>query len=540
MTFPIFIFMPSQFSFPNKSYYFYCQKYSAMRQFTFLWLLLMAYLPVAAQTADGTITLTTQHDVSVAQAQIIVSVSGEPVDTLLTNSDGVATFSGWQLTGITNMPEDMPVRISPNPGASQYVVVPQVESNAVAQVYNLQGKIVAYPTFVSQQGGNAVFYWAADPQVADGIYIFRYGPFTSRILRINKGTAAYGRPARTVLKSGEVFSFSCIPTQATAIVFQPVVFEATLQESNNALSFDIDAESYIYTIVGETQTDSVTYTLSRNSEVFVQSGLAVQQTGNDHADTITRLATQMLDSLEILVEKDSMHPWDTIIGMQAGLNEIDFPSLQIVQDYDSVETILGTIRRQRYNETGTTGISNALVIFEGINTNYTDRDTMNNEDYYEFTNLHLAVDAQGNAIPTQYKRTILPTDTTSTGMFKDYVDTVTITKDDYYIGQTVVQQLDQNVTLKGTIRDLYNFNTTLDSVNVILETQPLKKLLLKTLLKAMVNSNFQTSNVVPKVNGLLATMTTMQADIHQELVEHTLLKMKLFIQTTVLKPSLTV
>ncbi len=92
---------------------------------------------------------------------------------------------------------------------------------------------------------------------------------------------------------------------------------------------------------------------------------------------------------------------------------------------------------------------------------------MNNNSGYAFQNIPIPANPQGNPDTALYERTILPTDTSSTGMFKEYTDTISVVLSDTYIGTAYVDQLDQDQSIKGTITNIYDSTQTLDSAKVL-------------------------------------------------------------------------
>ncbi len=237
-----------------------------------------------------------------------------------------------------------------------------------------------------------------------------------------------------------------------------------VSEGENA--FDLPAlkpDTVSYSLFGSTATDSLDYVVTdkANSQDTLAHGKALQENDPDYEFDVTRPATQRLDSLVYSLSREGYTDKDTTMNVSEGENEIDMPGLTEYPEYVENESVIGTIRREPYG-----WISNAFVKIKGVNVNHKDSITMNDDNFYEFTNIKIPTDAQGEADTAQYVRTITPTDTTSTGMFKPYKDTIKITKSLDDLGDAYVQQYDQNVTLKGTIRDIYDANKRLDSVKV--------------------------------------------------------------------------
>ena len=239
----------------------------------------------------------------------------------------------------------------------------------------------------------------------------------------------------------------------------------------NLASLKPDTVSYRF--FGSAGTDSTSYVIVNTADTSetLGSGMALQANDPDYEESVKRLATENpLDSVTYRLTREGYADTDTTVEVSAGENRVDIPSLEKLEEppeHVLNESVWGDIVREKENG-GSNVIKDAFIKLEGININYDDSLTMSNStySYYEFTDLHIPVDGQGNPDTAQYIRTITPTDTTSTSMFKPYKDTVKITKDMSQFETVTVQQLDQDVTLVGTIRDIYDADKMLDSAKV--------------------------------------------------------------------------
>ena len=227
-----------------------------------------------------------------------------------------------------------------------------------------------------------------------------------------------------------------------------------------------------YSFSGSAGTDSTSYVIVDNANVndTIGSGMALNANDPDYNVDYERLATESkIDSVKYLLSrtgyKDSTITRD--VASDGGSYQINLPTLTELAEYVLNDEVWGEITRENYPYEGDYSYTyDAKVKFEGININHKDSTIMNNNFEYVFNNLKIPTDAQGQADTAQYVRTITPTDTTASSMFQAYKDTVELTVDSYEMDPVYVKELEQNVTLTGTIRDIYDDSKTLDSTKV--------------------------------------------------------------------------
>ncbi len=234
--------------------------------------------------------------------------------------------------------------------------------------------------------------------------------------------------------------------------------------AQGANTFDMPELDLEYQMSVNGSANGATLKVVYNTDTLVSGTLDTTQTPDWQA-TIVRSPTENMDSVEMVQEKQGRALTKSKHEVKEGQNAIQLPEMNYENDL-----IYGQILRKKSSGSNNV-INKAFVKIKGLNVNYETTEIMNGQSYYEFTKIPIPADPQGNADTAMYERTILPTDTSSTQMFKEYVDTIKITKNTFDIGNVTVQQLDQDQSIKGTITDIYDSTKTLDSVKVIFRSK---------------------------------------------------------------------
>lgn len=230
--------------------------------------------------------------------------------------------------------------------------------------------------------------------------------------------------------------------------------------AQGANTFDMPELDLEYVIKASGSADNASVKLVYDGDTIATGTIDTTQTPDWQA-TIVREPGKAMDTVEVVQDKQGRARTISEHAVQPGQNSIQLPAMNYENDM-----IFGSIGRNNVGGGGN-NIHSATVSIYGLNINHKDTITMKNIGGYVFYDVPIPADPQGNADTALYERTILPTDTSSTQMFKEYTDTIFVTPNTNSLGQVYVQELDQNQSIKGTITDIYDNTTTLDSTNVI-------------------------------------------------------------------------
>ena len=175
----------------------------------FFLFLFIAYLTnLSAQTASGTITLQTEQNEPITHARVyIYSYDADKVlDSLLTDSQGTASFSELNLPTALypDREKSSGITVYPNPGSAHSIIVSSTyhkENPHHATIYNLSGQPVAHLKPSSGSSDATVsFTWKPENRIADGLYLFRYGNITARINHLQNAPSVSGNRPTSNLK----------------------------------------------------------------------------------------------------------------------------------------------------------------------------------------------------------------------------------------------------------------------------------------------------------------------------------------------------
>jgi len=377
-----------------------------------------------------------------------ITIWDSQADTMLTDTEEA---NGIYHTSFTNTNESQDVRITQSaPDVNQKSWNATVTDTLRQDLTNVVGQY----EFTGSAGPDGAWVKIYNPQTQEGI--------DSAQVQNNEYTVTFDHERLdSVRMKEEKEDHQSLDTLVT-----------DMEVGTNTVNLaSLDPDTLSYTIQGSAATDSTSYIIvdNANTEDTIATGVAYNENNPDYEETFKRAATNKIDRIDYTLSRDGYA--DTTItrniNSEGGNTQVDLPSLTELPEYVLNDEVYGQILREAYPYEGDYNyIGNAKIVVEGLNVDHKDSTNMNNNTKYYFYNLKVPTDAQGEADTAQYVRTITPTKETSNQMFKAKKDTFELTESSNGLDMTYVKELEQNVTLTGTIRDIYDETKTLDSTNV--------------------------------------------------------------------------